>query len=79
MRKYMCIKELKIELLGINGFEYGFKSGVYETIPVGSMWELDSEIDCGYEGNHLESIDSSTNVAWIEIDDEDLEGCFEEV
>ena len=75
MRKYMCIKELKIDLLGINGFE----SGAYETIPVGSMWELDSEIDCGYEESHLESIDESTNAAWIEIDDEDLKGYFEEV
>ena len=43
------------------------------------MWELDSEVDCGYEANHLESIDESTNAAWIEIDDEDLKGYFEEV
>lgn len=75
MRKYMCIKELKIDLLGI----YGFETGAHETIPVGSMWELDSEVDCGYEENHLESIDESTNAAWIEIDDEDLKGYFEEV
>lgn len=75
MRKYMCIKELKIDLLGI----YGFESGAYETIPVGSLWELDIEIDCGYGENHLESIDESTNAAWIEIDDEDLKGYFEEV
>ena len=75
MRKYMCIKELKLPLLGVMGFE----DGAYETIPVGSMWELDIEIDCGCAESHLESIDSSTNAAWIEIDDETLKEYFEEV
>lgn len=72
MKKYRCIKEIKIPLLG-------FESGDYETIPVGSMWELDNEMGCSYGENHLESIDESTNAAWIEIDDEDLKGYFEEV
>ena len=75
MNKYKCIKEFKIPLLDIMGFE----SGDYETIPIGSMWELDSDINCGCAENHLESIDESTNAAWIEIDDEDLKGYFEEV
>lgn len=75
MEKYRCIKEIKIPLLNIMGFE----SGDYETIPIGSMWELDNELDCGYGENHLESIDESTNIAWIEIDDEDLKGYFEDV
>lgn len=73
MKKYRCIKEIKISLLSVMGFE----DGAYETIPVGSLWELYTDIDCGE--NHLESIDESTNAAWIEIDDEDLEGYFEEV
>lgn len=72
MKKYRCIKEFDIDLLGVNGFETGY----YETIPVGSMWELDTEIDCGE--NHLESIDSSNHLAWVEIDDEDLKEYFEE-
>lgn len=33
MKKYRCIKEIKIPLLSIMGFE----DGVYETIPVGSL------------------------------------------
>lgn len=73
IKKFRCIKELKIDLLEINGFE----SGVYETIPVGSIWELDTEIACGE--NHLESIDLSTHLSWIEIDDKDLKEYFEEV
>ena len=68
MKKYICIKELKIDLLGESGARI---------VPIGSMWELDTDIDCGE--NHLESIDSSTNAAWIEIDDENLKGYFEEV
>lgn len=75
MKKYICIKEIKIPLLTVMSFE----EGAYKTIPVGSMWELNSDIDCGYEENHLESIDSSTNVVWIEIEDEVLKSYFEEV
>lgn len=73
MKKYRCIKEFEIYLLGVNGFE----TGDYETVPVGSIWELDTDIDCGE--NHLESIDLSTHLSWIEIDDADLKGYFVEV
>lgn len=73
MKTYRCIKELKIDLLGVSGFE----TGDYEIVPIGSMWELYTDIDCGE--NHLESIDESTNAVWIEIDDEDLKEYFEEV
>ena len=73
MKKFRCIKKFEIYLLGINGFE----TGEYEVVPVGSLWELDDDIDWG--DNHLESIDLSTHLGWIEIDDKGLRDYFEEV
>lgn len=73
IKKFRCIKELEIYLLNVNRFETGY----CEIVPLGSIWELDTEIACGE--NHLESIDLSTHLSWIEIDDKDLKEYFEEV
>ena len=73
MKKYRCIKEIVLNVVDGDGFE----TGDYETVPVGSIWELDNDINCGE--NHLESIDLSTHLSWIEIDDEDLKRYFVEV
>lgn len=77
IKKFRCIKELEIYLSNVNRFETGYCEIVPLVVPLGSIWELDTEIACGE--NHLESIDLSTHLSWIEIDDKALKEYFEEV
>lgn len=75
MKKYKCIKDMVVDIVDADGFE----TGDWNIVSVGSIWELNNDINYIGGENHLESIDESTNAAWIEIDDEDLKGYFEEV
>lgn len=72
MKKYRCIKEFVLDVVGIDGFE----TGDYGIVPVGSVWELDKDLDYMGGENHLESEEP---LAWIEITNEDLKGHFEEI
>lgn len=71
MKKYRCIKELVLDVIGINGFE----TGDYAIVPVGSIWELNNDVNYIGGENHLQS----EGLTWIEITNEELKEYFEEV
>lgn len=71
MKKYKCIKEFVLNIVGADGFE----TGESDIVSVGSIWELNNDIDYIGGENHLES----EELNWIEISDKDLKEFFEEV
>ena len=71
MKKYKCIKEFVLNIVGADGFE----TGESDIVSVGSIWELNNDIDYMGGENHLES----EKLNWIEISDKDLKEFFEEV
>lgn len=71
MKKYKCIKEFVLNIVGADGFE----TGESDIVSVGSIWELNNDIDYMGGENHLES----EELNWIEISDKDLKEFFEEV
>lgn len=71
MKKYKCIKEFVVNIVGADGFE----TGESDIVSVGSIWELNNDIDYMGGENHLES----EELNWIEISDKDLKEFFEEI
>ena len=71
MKKYRCIKEFALDVIGIDGF----KTGDYVIIPVGSIWKLNNDVNYIGGENHLQS----EGLTWIEITNEELKEYFEEV
>jgi hypothetical protein len=71
MKKYKCIKDMVVNIVGADGFE----TGESDIVSVGSIWELNNDLNYIGGENHLES----EELMWIEIDDNDLKGYFEEV
>ena len=67
---YKCIKEFEYEVYD----DYGFPTGEYKTVKVGTVWEVSSENYIGGE-IHLDNIDV---LDWIEISRETLKEFFRE-
>lgn len=71
MKKYRCIKEIGLNVVDGNGFE----TGDWSVVPVGSIWELNNDLNYIGGENHLQS----EGLTWIEITNKDLEEHFEEI
>lgn len=71
MKAYKCIKEFGLNVVDMNGF----CTNDWNTVPVGSIWELNNDVNYMGGENHLQS----EGLIWIEIPNEDLKEYFEEV
>lgn len=71
MKKYKCIKDMVVDIVDGDGFE----TGDWNIVSVGSIWELNNDINYIGGENHLES----EGLDWIEISDKDLKEFFEEI
>lgn len=71
MKKYRCIEALGLNVVDMNGFD----TDDWGIVPVGSIWELNNDVNLIGGENHLQS----EGLTWIEITDEELKGHFEEV
>ena len=71
IKKYKCIKDMVVDIVDGDGFG----TGDWNIVSVGSIWELNNDIDYMGGENHLES----EELNWIEISDKDLKEFFEEV
>ena len=71
MKKYKCIKDMVVDIVGADGFE----TGDWNIVSSGSIWELNNDIDYMGGENHLEN----EELNWVEITNEDLREHFEEV
>jgi hypothetical protein len=80
--KYRCIKGYTVEKYDADGF---LMEGKYFTIPVGSVWEVDSEFpnivgstDCVHLDRVWKSKKAKSN-QWIEVTKETLVEYFEPI
>ena len=71
MKKYRCIEALVLNVVNGDGFE----TGDWEIVPVGSIWELNNDVNLIGGENHLQS----EGLTWIEITNEELKKYFEEM
>jgi hypothetical protein len=71
--RYKCIKEMCLPKCDGDGFEipneYGF-------VAVCSIWERDDETSFIGGEVHLDSLNNDSDVGWLEITFEELEGNF---
>ncbi len=71
--RYKCVKEMYIQKYDDGGFmienEYGF-------VPVGSIWERDDGTSIAGGDIHLEAVESSGDLGWIEISADHLKENF---